>query len=223
MLSRKDFESSFLPMTRQGDEYVVNLSSNVCIKMNTSFNTEDKLVKITSILWSKPLNRVINAKDYPKVSLSSPNLVQGIVAHWDAIYTAKSHFYEKQIHMTTEELQKYQIEMSIKIQSIADWDKSDFLKDTLENVNKGVVLSDKVLACISKPLSVKSKVLSDEQIKFQNKITALCNASQAKGDEWTYKFSSGILEGIKKFGTKASFTERQKEIIAQKLTKYNIL
>jgi hypothetical protein len=223
MMTRIDFEKSFLTLTftKRSSEYLVHLSPKVSVKINTTIQS-DNVIKFTSVLWSESLNRVLNSKDFPKLP-ESLDVAFKVVNHWKAIYEAKTHFYEKQIHMTPEELQQYQIEMSVKIQSIPDWDKSDFYKENLQKVSNGQVLSDKVLSMLNKKYTPVKKVLSEEQVEFQNKINALCSASQAKGDEWTHKFSLSILDGIKRFGPKATFTQRQKDLIAKKLTEYNIL
>ena len=124
--------------------------------------------------------------------------------------------------MTEEEKMKYQIQMSMKIQSKPSWDQSTFLKDCLEKVNKGQVLSLKTEQAIDKPVSSTPTVLTEQQINFQKRIDALCQASKTKGDEWTASFSQSILDAIAKYGSKTTLTERQKQILQDKFAKYSI-
>jgi hypothetical protein len=222
MLDRNTFDTwiSQFSHTIENDNYYLHLSNHVAVLYNfKGFKLYPNRLNLkNTYLYSLTHRKVINSKDAP-ASGANP---EEILKHWVSIYQDKINFYEKQLHMTDEEKMQYQIQMSMKIQSKPSWDQSTFLKDCLEKVNKGQVLSAKTEQAIDKPVSSSPSVLSDQQIAFQKRIDALCQASKTKGDEWTASFSQSILDAIAKYGSKTTLTERQKQILQDKFTKYSI-
>jgi hypothetical protein len=221
MLDRNIFDTwiSQFSHTIENNNYYLHLSTHVAILY--SFKTyklyPNKISLKHTYLYSLTQRKVINSKDAPET-----NSYDDILKHWTSIYQDKFNFYEKQLHMTDEEKMKYQIQMSMKIQSKPSWDQSTFLKDCLEKVNKGQVLSLKTEQAIDKPVSSTPTVLTEQQLNFQKRIDALCQASKTKGDEWTASFSQSILDAIAKYGSKTTLTERQKQILQDKFAKYSI-
>ncbi len=210
--------------------YHINLSQNVSIKISSSITKHGSTMpyasaSVTMCLWSKTLNRVINYKDadrshFKRTSGWQTTWAEG-VNHWKKLFTEKAHFYDKQIHMTEDQLTQYKIEWCIKIQSQPSWEENIFLKDNFDKIMKGLVLSPKTETAILSSHKPKEP-LSDAQIQFKQRIESLSKASKEKGDEWTASFTQSIIDSINKFGSKTSLSEKQKQTLFNKLTKYNL-
>jgi len=69
---------------------------------------------------------------------------------------------------------------------------------------------------------VEKTPLSQEQVKFLDRVKALNTASLNANDEFTSKFSNGIIDLINKVGANAKLSDKQKEIVVAKLNKYNV-
>ncbi len=207
---RKDFENelSNYSFTHEGNNFYVELSDNVAILFSCS-----KLLITASRLYSTTLKRVINSKDQPPLTTLTE-----VYQAWKKIYEDKHHFYERQLHMSEADLLQYRIKMSMKIQSQPNFEKSDFLKNCLDNVNKGIVLSTKAEWSITNPKAE----LTEEQMTFKTRIENLHKVSVDKGDEWTASFAKSILDTINKYGAKTSLSDRQKKTLMGKLDFYSL-
>jgi hypothetical protein len=233
-ISQSDFESwlntqgSWFKDTSTSGCYHINLSPNVSIKINSSMTKHgttmpNATASVTMCLWSKTLNRVINYKDadrsHFKRTSGWQNTFTDGVNHWKKLFSDKAHFYDKQIHMTEEQLTQYKIDWCLKIQSQPKWEENVFLKDNFDKIMKGFVLSPKTENAILKD---NTEPLSDAQIKFKERVVSLSKASKEKGDEWTASFTQSIIDTINKFGSKTTLSDKQKQTLFNKLTKYNL-
>ena len=201
-------------------EECFTLSPNVAIKAEIG-----KSGRMTICLWSMTLDRVINSKAKAKPSFEQNQTnIEKNVKYWIETFKSQEHYYETQLHMTPEELVKYKVGMSMKIQAIPNWQEKDFLKSNLEKVNNGQVLSPKTLIAIEKFVDNKreTKELSPEQKAFYDKIVSLSNASKESNDEWTISFSQSLIDAIQKYGVNTRLTDRQKQILLDKFNKYHI-
>jgi len=217
------FKLNNLQFTEVQNGYVIHISDKVGCLLTFRGMSNPSLMNQGNYLYSLALKKVINHKDsLTSVVMATTEMASQFIEHWRKIYEEKMHFYEVQLHMTDTEKVNYQIQMSMKIQAKPDYDKSPFLKELLDKVSKGQVLSPKTVQAIDN--STSASALTEQQINFQKRIEidALCQASKEKGDDWTAGFTKTLLESISKYGSKTTFTEKQKQILQDKFAKYSI-
>lgn len=206
---------------RENIEECFTISKNVAIKAEINQSSH----KMTLCLWSVTLDRVLNSKEkaQPSFQIKSEELEKNI-KYWLELFKSQEHYYETQLHMSAEELIKYKVTLSMKIQSIPNWQEKDFLKSNLDKVNKGFVLSPKTIIAIDKFMQNKKQntELTPEQKTFYDRIVSLSQASKENNDEWTISFSQSLIDAIQKYGVNTRLTDRQKQILLDKFNKYHI-
>jgi hypothetical protein len=223
----------------RGGVYQLKLSKVVAIEINSTTGTAEEVMgrarasmklRLVSLVTGRTLNKKSMGQSHFKRTLNwRQTWAKGVDRMKDAYMKSRSWY--DQI-AAIEDRDQYKADLLAEIEAIPGWESDRFLSDLHGKVERGGVLSEKQRAAIRR----SRDAIGDEEVvetesteadeaaeaELERKLGRLRNlwvAARRAADQWTMDFVKSVADRLK---DGRSLTDRQDEIVADKLRRYRI-